>query len=141
MKKIILLCAMYLVIPTIFAQNDNEHEVYIYHPDSYWEFRIGFIIVKNGIIVEDKTFLIKHNKKRVKKIINGRLAPYLGSKISYTDSGSVLFNRLREKGYPSDNFDDTKLWRPKELFLMACPNFFEMTNEERLQYFLEHMEK
>ena len=143
MKKIILLCAMFFVSPIIFAQNDkyNKCEVYIYRPDSYWEFRIGFMIVKNGLVVDNPTFLIKYNKKGLKKIINGRLVPYNGSNISYTNGGNIYLNMRKKECYSSDNFDDTKLWKPIELFLMACPNFFEMTNEERLQYFLEHMEK
>ena len=141
MKKIILLYAMFLICPGIFAQNNNEREVYIYRPDSYWEFRIGFMIVKNGQIVDNPTFLIKYNKKGLKKIINGRLVPYNGSIISYTNDGNIYLNMRKKECYSNDNFDDTKLWKPKEVFLMACPNFFEMTNEERLQYFLDHMEK
>ena len=143
MKRIILLCAMFLVCPSIFAQNDkdNKREIYIEEPSFYGEFRLVFVIVENGRIVDSPNFRIKYNKKGLKKIVNGNLTRYINYRFSYTDNENIYIHVHESECYTSKNFNNIEHLKPKELFLMACPNFFEMTNEERLQYFLEHMEK
>ena len=143
MKKVILLCAMFLVCPIIFAQNDknNEREVYISEPSYYGQFHLVFYIIENGRIVEIPGFWIKYNKKGLKKIVRRDVAYATKLKFSYIENGNIYSHAYRSEIYNEKNFNNIKHLKPKEVFLMACPNFFEMTNEERLQYFLDHMEK
>jgi len=156
MKKIILLYVMCLSNIGVFAQNDkdNVREVYISQPSSYGEFVLEFVVVENGQTVYNPSFRIKYNKKGIKKIVDKNFTPYINFKVSYINNGNIYVNKY--KYYTTENFnnylaekfkanEEASFWNrtslTKEVYQMACPNFFEMTNEERLQYFLEHVEK
>ena len=157
MKTIILLCAMFLSNISVFAQNNqhNERKAYIHKTTFYGEFILSFIIVENDRIVDHPSFRIKYNKKGLEKIVKKNFVPYTNSKVPYTNDGNIYINR--EEYYTTENFNNylyekfkvneeasffTKTSHfKKETYLMACPDFFEMTNKERLQYFLNHVEK
>jgi hypothetical protein len=72
------------------------------------------------------------------------------------NNGNIYINTYKKECYTTENFNTylaekfkanekasflNRTSLTKEVYLMACPHFFEMTNEERLQYFLEHVEK
>ena len=160
MKTIILLCAMFLSSINIFAQNskDSSREIYISQPTSYGEFVLQFVVVENGLTISHPSFRIKYNKKGLKKIADKGFFCYVDCKVSYLNNGNIY---IRPEGkeheyYTTENFNNylyekfraneganflNRLLHPKEAYLIACPNFFEMTNEERLEYFLNHVEK
>ena len=158
MRKIILLCMVYLGSISIFAQNDkdNERKIYIGLPRSYGEFVLVFVIVENSQIVDSPNFRIKYNKNGLKKIVDKNLTRFINYKFSYTNNGIYIGTNDIEC-YTTENFNNYLAEKfkaneeasfftrtshfNKETYLMACPHFFEMTNEERLQYFLEHVEK
>ena len=158
MRKIILLFMMYLSSIGIFAQNglDNEHKVYISKPTYYGQFILEFAVIEGERIIYNPSFHIKFNKKRLKKIVDTGFVPCINCKVSHANNGNVYTNTRKYEYYTTENFNNylaeefkanekanffnrTSLTR--EVYLMACPHFFEMTNEERLQYFLEHVEK
>jgi hypothetical protein len=156
MKKIILLCTIYLAGPGIFAQNtrDGERDIYISQLSYYGEFILDFVVIENGRIISNPSFRIKYNKKKLKKIADKNLTPCINCKISYLNNENIYVNR--QEYYTTGNFNNylaekfkaneganffNRLSHAKEAYLMACPDFFEMTNEERLLYFLDHMEK
>ena len=159
--KTIIFCAMFLSGISIFAQNSNDNnsrEVYVSQPTSYGEFVLHFVVIENERTIFHPSFRIKYNKKGLKRIVYKNFHPYINCKLSYLDNGNVYIipegkqavyyttknfnNYLAEKFKANENANFlNRLLHPKEAYLMACPDFFEMTNEERLEYFLEHVEK
>ena len=140
----------------IFAQSNrqNERKIYVGKPRSYGQFVLIFVIVENGQIADSPNFLIKYNKNGLKKIVNANFTPYTNYKFSYTNNGDIYIGTYDAVCYTTENFNNyldekfkaneganffNKLLHPKEAFLMACPDFFEMTNEERLEYFLNQV--
>jgi len=155
MKRIILLYIICLSSISIFAQNgnDNERNIYIRKTTFYGDFILEFIVTENGRTIYNPSFKIEYNSKRLKKIVKTGFLPCINCEVSYISNGNIYVDR---EYYTTENFnnylaekfkanEEASFWNrtslTKEVYQMACPNFFEMTNEERLEYFLKHVAK
>ena len=149
---IVLLFVMLLCNIMVFSVgNENkERQIFIEKPTYYGHFILIFVIVENDKIVDSHSFWMKYNKKGLKKIINANIMSYANNKFSYTDDGNIYIYMYKDVCYTTDNFNNylndmfkaneganflNRILHSKEVFIKVCPDFFEMTNEERLEYF------
>lgn len=134
MKTLILILFMTV---SYCSKNNNVHvvegETYIYEyavkkPGQAY---IGFIVLKDSLIVQDICFTINFSEGKIKDVTKAERIKSNTRKYSKKENGNIYVGSLL--CYSSEGFINRRKLIPDDIYKMISPDFLNMTNRERLK--------
>lgn len=124
----------------ISCSNDNNHfpvtdegiYIYEYSIKKPGEAYVGFITINDSLIVHDVCFTINFSNGRIKNVTKEERIKTKGHDYYIKEDGNIFIEGFGLLSYSSENFNTRNKLIPDNIYKMISPDFFNMTNKERL---------
>ncbi|HOU97504.1 MAG TPA: hypothetical protein PLP65_01530 [Bacteroidales bacterium] len=110
---------------------EGETYIYEYAIKKPGQAYVGFIILKDSLIVQDICFTINFSDGKIKDVTKAEGIKSNTCKYSKKENGNIYVGSLL--CYTSENFTSRRKLIPDDIYKMISPDFLNMTNKERLK--------